>query len=75
MATHPDRVAGNPYRKQLFLLDVVVNGTSIDIDDSRRTGNPDHFDVFPAARAPNFVAAREGRLKFCHGLFYSQLGV
>jgi hypothetical protein len=62
VTTYADRVAGDPDRKQLLFLNVAVDRPLIDIDDPRRPGNPDDFDVFPAARAPDFVAAHDGRL-------------
>jgi len=56
VATHSDCVAGHSDGKHLVLLNVVVDRSAIYIHDSRRRDDSDYFDVFMAARTPDFVS-------------------
>lgn len=62
MTAHADRVAGDFYRKHFISLYIVVDRAAIHIHYPGSAGNSDDFDVFPTARAPDFVSAHKRRL-------------
>jgi hypothetical protein len=66
VTTYTYCVASDFYRKHLVFLNVVVNSAAIDIDYPRRTSNSDDLDIFPTARAPDFVSTNDGGLQFRH---------
>jgi hypothetical protein len=66
VTAYADRVAGDFHGKQFVLLNVVVDGAAIDINDLSCASNSNDFDVFPAPGAPDFVSENKGRLQFRH---------
>lgn len=52
--------------KQLLLLDVVVDGSSIYIDDLSGTGDPDYLYILSTALTPNLFSKDKRRLYFNH---------
>ena len=63
VTTNAQRTAGYLHGVHFVLLDVVVDGTSIDVHDPGGTSHSHDFDVFTATRTPDFVPENQRRLR------------
>src|ERR1043165_4901537 len=61
MRAHTKRTAGNFHSEYLVLFYVVIDSTTINVDDLRGTRNAYHFHIFTTARTPHLVAENLGR--------------
>jgi hypothetical protein len=62
LAAHTDRIAGDLYCEHFLLLDVVVDGAAIYIDDFSGARNSDYLYILSTALTPNLFAEDKRRL-------------
>jgi len=61
MATDAESAARDFYSVDLIFFDVVIDGAPVNVDYPGRASHSQHFHVFPATRAPDFVSENDGR--------------